>query len=272
VIEVYRPEVSKVVIMPEHSAIELGSNRPLYLNVMLLLSPQDEQRGFSGYTLELTAVGQEWDTLPQLTPPSPYKTPRLMTSGVGQSEFTSITFPDWAVVRDVDPPKPSTVPMPPTPILTLRAADLNNMVQPGTWMIPLATTSVDGEFPGMVLINARVLKLDDEGGTSMIGEGEELEVYPAILQVYADVVPFNWVEGSSGVQFNPDYIYGYPTDPDQDLLYEDTNGNEVMDYADVVLYFQTMECIPKFEPVAFFDYNQNGRIDFADVIALFREQ
>ncbi len=60
-----------------------------------------------------------------------------------------------------------------------------------------------------------------------------------------------------------------PTDPDGDRLYEDVNGNGRFDFADVVLFFNSMEWIADHEPVQLFDYNRNLRIDFGDVVRLF---
>jgi len=62
-----------------------------------------------------------------------------------------------------------------------------------------------------------------------------------------------------------------PTDPDQDGIFEDLNGNGRLDFADVVLYFNQMTWISAYEPVCAFDLNGNGRIDFADIVALFNE-
>jgi len=62
-----------------------------------------------------------------------------------------------------------------------------------------------------------------------------------------------------------------PTDPDNDGIYEDLNGNGRLDFADVVLYFNQMTWISNNEPIAAFDLNGNGRIDFADIVALFNE-
>jgi PKD repeat protein len=62
-----------------------------------------------------------------------------------------------------------------------------------------------------------------------------------------------------------------PTDPDNDGLYEDLNGNGRADFADVTLFFDHMEWIAANQPVALFDFNRNGRIDFADISALFTE-
>jgi PKD repeat protein len=60
-----------------------------------------------------------------------------------------------------------------------------------------------------------------------------------------------------------------PTDPDGDGRYEDVNGNGRADFADVVLYFNSLDWIAANEPVALFDCNGNGRFDFADVVWLF---
>ncbi|MGD9936724.1 MAG: 6-bladed beta-propeller [Methanoregulaceae archaeon] len=62
---------------------------------------------------------------------------------------------------------------------------------------------------------------------------------------------------------------GLPTDTNHDGLFDDVNGNERKDFADVVLYFNQMTWIGENEPVTAFDFNGNGRIDFADVVALF---
>ena len=60
-----------------------------------------------------------------------------------------------------------------------------------------------------------------------------------------------------------------PTDPDNDGLYEDLNGNGECDFADVILFFNQMEWIIENEPVGAFDYNGNGQVDFCDLIMLF---
>jgi DNA-binding beta-propeller fold protein YncE len=62
-----------------------------------------------------------------------------------------------------------------------------------------------------------------------------------------------------------------PTDPDNDGLYEDLNGNGRKDFNDIVLFFKNMAWITASEPVAAFDFNHNGRINFNDLVVLFRE-
>ena len=60
-----------------------------------------------------------------------------------------------------------------------------------------------------------------------------------------------------------------PADLDGDGLYEDVNGNDRKDFADVTLFFNQMEWIAANEPVPAFDFNGNCRIDFGDAVRLF---
>ncbi len=60
-----------------------------------------------------------------------------------------------------------------------------------------------------------------------------------------------------------------PADLDLDGDFEDVNGNQRRDFADVVMLFNQMTWIAANEPVSAFDYNANGRIDVADVVRLF---
>lgn len=63
-----------------------------------------------------------------------------------------------------------------------------------------------------------------------------------------------------------------PTDPDNDNLYEDTNGNGYLDFDDVVAFYINMEWIEQNEPDPLaFDYNGNGYLDFDDVVVLYYE-
>ena len=60
-----------------------------------------------------------------------------------------------------------------------------------------------------------------------------------------------------------------PTDPNFDGIFEDVNGNQRRDFADVVALFNQLDWVTANEPVARFDFNHNTRIDFADVVTLF---
>jgi beta propeller repeat protein len=60
-----------------------------------------------------------------------------------------------------------------------------------------------------------------------------------------------------------------PTDLDQNGLYEDIHGNEMLDFDDVVAYYDNMDWIEENAPLELFDYNNNGLIDFDDVVKLY---
>jgi len=62
-----------------------------------------------------------------------------------------------------------------------------------------------------------------------------------------------------------------PTDPDEDGLFEDLNGNEIVDFDDVTKYFKYFEWIENNYRVNLVDFNLNGRVDFDDIIELFKE-
>ncbi len=60
-----------------------------------------------------------------------------------------------------------------------------------------------------------------------------------------------------------------PTDPNHDGLYEDVNGNGMIDFDDVVAYYDNMDWIGENTQIGFFDYNKNSLIDFDDVVKLY---
>jgi PKD repeat protein len=55
------------------------------------------------------------------------------------------------------------------------------------------------------------------------------------------------------------------------LVYRFSSLRCRLDFADVVLYFNQMEWIAAHKPVSAFDPNGEGRIDFADIMALVNE-
>jgi outer membrane protein assembly factor BamB len=60
-----------------------------------------------------------------------------------------------------------------------------------------------------------------------------------------------------------------PMDPDRDGLYEDVDGDGRVSFADVVALFEAFDRRPVRTFPATFDFNGNGRLDFADLVALF---
>lgn len=58
-------------------------------------------------------------------------------------------------------------------------------------------------------------------------------------------------------------------DLDGDGLYEDVNGNGILDFDDVVTLYDNMEMIEQTEQGEYFDFNGNGILDFDDVVILY---
>jgi|GEM_PF-6839212 len=61
-----------------------------------------------------------------------------------------------------------------------------------------------------------------------------------------------------------------PGDVDGDGLFEDFNGNGVLDFSDVVLFFRYFDSQEVQQCRQLYDFNKNGKLDLNDVIQLFR--
>jgi len=61
-----------------------------------------------------------------------------------------------------------------------------------------------------------------------------------------------------------------PTDPDGDGLYEDVDGNGLIEFNDVIVYYENMAFIREHQPVAAFDYDGNRMIGYNDVVTLYQ--
>jgi PKD repeat protein len=79
-----------------------------------------------------------------------------------------------------------------------------------------------------------------------------------------------YITVSTGVVTLPDQTLP-PTDPDNDGLYEDLNGNGRKDYNDLQLFYSNLIWIADNEPRASFDFNGNERIDFNDLQIIYNE-
>ncbi|WP_373838073.1 S8 family serine peptidase [Methanospirillum sp.] len=64
--------------------------------------------------------------------------------------------------------------------------------------------------------------------------------------------------------------YPAPTDPDDDGLYEDINGNGWLEYEDPKLLFDQILFAIKEEPVGQFDFDGSGFIGFGDIVKLYQ--
>lgn len=95
------------------------------------------------------------------------------------------------------------------------------------------------------------------------GSLEATKDYPVTISVkppYQELQPFPDGKGGS---------YLVPTDPDNDGLYEDVNGNGWLEYDDVRVFFEQILFAMKNEPEKLFDFDSNGFIGFGDVMELY---
>jgi len=99
------------------------------------------------------------------------------------------------------------------------------------------------------------------------------EAYREFGRRYAEEM-LQHVDVSGGTQVDPVREPDRPegaTDPDQDDLYEDLNGNGEIDFGDVVEYFNNMDSEGMQANVDFYDYTGNGAVDYADLVDLFEQ-
>jgi len=80
----------------------------------------------------------------------------------------------------------------------------------------------------------------------------------------------DFIRVSAAVLPLPGFTYP-PTDPDEDGLYEDLNGNGRKDFSDIQVFYANLSWIGANEPIDLFDFNRNARIDFSDLQMLYTD-
>ncbi|HOW14260.1 NosD domain-containing protein [Methanosarcina sp.] len=101
------------------------------------------------------------------------------------------------------------------------------------------------------------------------GDGISDSPYTNITNsMHSDYLPLVTPSAQPVISAFPGYT-NPPSDLNQDGLYEDINGNGMLDFDDVVAYYDNMEWIEENVQAEFFDYNKNGLIDFDDVVKLY---
>jgi PKD repeat protein len=158
--------------------------------------------------------------------------------------ITGVALPGWATLNSTSAP--------PTDQLVFGAVDLGRVIQAGAGETLLAEITFKGSARGSTDLVLGIGQIDADGGDMII---------PVIL-------------GGSLTVFPLDPFPGYPnlpTDPDGDGLYEDINGNGILDFDDVVAFYQNMTWVAGNTAVGIepYDFNGNGRIDYDDVVVLY---
>ena len=216
------------------------------------------------------------------------------------AEIASVDFPAFGIT-DATPPS--------GPLLSIRAVDTADLVQAGATNVLLATLNIRGLLEGTTSVNISVTSLDDDlgnpimttvisGNLTIVNVAPLVNVGPGVTINTADTysgsgsitdpgdsawtATVDYGDGSgvlpltlSGNTFNLTYVYAQAgmNSPAQDLdgdgHAEDVNGNGRLDFADIVALFEHMDSPQVQNNQSAFDFNDNGRMDMADIIALF---
>ncbi|WP_321428971.1 leucine-rich repeat protein [uncultured Methanolobus sp.] len=156
------------------------------------------------------------------------------------AEIVGIEYPDWVSISDN-----SSLP---NGSIYIKAVDGNNAIEAGAEDVVLATLTVNGKDMGTTNFTLGVKRLDDDIGSQI---NATLEI--GTLEVTRTPIPGHT---------------NSPRDLDGDGLYEDLTGDGVCSFVDVEVLFYQMDWIEANMPSKV-DYNDNGRVDFDDVVALF---
>lgn len=151
-----------------------------------------------------------------------------------------------------------------TPFTTgiIKAMDLyGTFVPDGSHDITLATITVRGISSGSTVLHPTVMLIQDLNG-------DNFSPSPKIIDGTITVSGSSSTLAVTGIPVQIDGAAGFPTDPNKDGLYEDVNGDGVIDHNDVTCFFNNFDWIAQNEPVSAFDFNKDKRIDFDDVVIL----
>ena len=158
------------------------------------------------------------------------------------AEIESIELPPWATLY-----KNSTLP---SFTIWIKAVDLNDKIGPGEKNVLLARLKIRPISGGNTTVSIAVTALDDDYGNPIITKTTD-----------------GWIKVLE-VPTLPGCL-SPPKDLDSDGLYEDVNGNNRLDFDDVVKLFFNIEWLIEGEYGSYFDFNRDGDLDFDDVVALF---
>ena len=138
-----------------------------------------------------------------------------------------------------------------TTIVHIRAVDFGKVLPLPPSDITLATVELQAVEPGTTSISVIVRRLDDINGTA---------IFP------------NTVENTVEVTKSFPTIIGQPgmaQDIDQDGLAEDLNANGRHDFADTLIFFNSIDSIEVVDNIEFFDFYGDGVVTLNDVIESF---
>ncbi|WP_231188423.1 plastocyanin/azurin family copper-binding protein [Haladaptatus sp. DYF46] len=140
----------------------------------------------------------------------------------------------------------------------------------------IAWENLDGVLHDINILNAQGNEIVGTETMSTEGETQTLEfTATAEMAAYNCSVHPNLMQGEVVVEEDdsdglpPVVGDSSPTDPNGDGNYEDLNGDGEANYADVVDLFDNIEEDAVQDNPEAFDFNENGQLDFDDIVALF---
>ncbi len=136
--------------------------------------------------------------------------------------------------------------------VTIRFTDLDRNVQatPGITDIHLADVTIQGAAAGTTDMEIDVDQFNDEAGAT-----PPIDIRRGLV-----------------ITGPPPVVAGTPpTDPDNDGMYEDLNGNGRLDYNDIIVLFEQFDSDAVRMHVDSYDFNENSQIDFDDIVTLYDE-
>ncbi len=134
--------------------------------------------------------------------------------------------------------------------LVFRGADFDGAISPGARDVTLARLQLQGVAPGTVRVELEAELFVGDGGVAL---------QP---QLSGGQVEFVRGPAALGPGFAP------PRDLDGDGLFEDVNGDGVFDSRDPLTLAFNLDHPAVRNGAAFFDFNGDGRVSFADAVAL----
>jgi len=159
------------------------------------------------------------------------------------ASITDVTLADTPGLSDVSYAEDNSS-------VTIRAALLNTT---DTGSVSIASITVEGTAEGSSNLSVNAQALGNEDGESYTVTGEN----GASISVI-ELLPVNGFPES-------------PTDPDDDGLYEDVNGDGEFNIVDVQALFANLDDETVQNNPDKFDFNQDGEVDVVDVQKLYNE-
>lgn len=231
-------------------SIHIGENGSQKVSLYLNSTPT----GLYGYDLTVC--------FRNTTPPTPYVPNTLIAN------ITDVGKPRWILYED------TIFQWRGRPLdgynVTFRGVDLYDVIKPNEVDVQLANLTIQGNSRGNSTLHicSKNLLTDDMGNNiNLTPPDYNLTVYVERLQPINNTM-------EPGVT-----APGVPKDPNGDGLYEDVNGNNGYNFYDVLDFFNNLRWITnnygpftddtnEYQP--FFDFDQNGVINFGDVVRLFK--